>query len=365
MAEKDNQKPREKETKTPVATTLPVENQGAAPLLTVISGTGGIGFPMEGSASGGTSRSASGRLIFSSGSSVGPLPSAEQFELHAKLQKKEEELLRVKQEYIQELRKKDSDHQQLQAKHQEIEKRNQLHNILSGVEEAAQTKLLTDESFAEEFSKENCFAYVMSVDIRKSTDLMLKAIKPREFAVFINTLCDQLRGVVLSNHGIFDKFTGDGILAFFPDFYSGKDAGFLAVKSASECHDVFKTTYNAHLDCFTTARSDAGLGIGIDCGQVDLVTNLGGLTVVGTPVVYACRLGSAPAGTTQLNQQAYRWIFKNYSAYCSFAPTTVGVKNEGDFLAYQVILNGKPYTPKQPSWLPSAGGGVAGGTAKE
>ncbi len=274
----------------------------------------------------------------------------EKLQLQIKLQAKDVELAQVKQEFLAQLSKRDRDQTRLKEKQLELEKQSRLSNILSSIEDAAQKLLLADESFADQFSKGSCSAYVMSVDIRKSTDLMLKTVKPSEFALFIRKLCDSLRLVVLSNHGVFDKFTGDGILAFFPDFYSGEDAGYLSVKAADECHRVFKATYEAHLDCFTTARNDAGLGIGIDCGQVDLVTNLEGLTVVGPPVVYACRFAGAPAHTTLLNQQAYKRIFERYSAFCSFERTAVAVKNEGDF-AYPVVLNGKAYEPKQPPWL--------------
>jgi class 3 adenylate cyclase len=49
-----------------------------------------------------------------------------------------------------------------------------------------------------------------------------------------------------------------------------------------------------------------GLGIGIDFGEVSVVDVNGELTVVGSPVVYACRLAAAPAGVTLLNEQAYQ-----------------------------------------------------------
>ena len=93
------------------------------------------------------------------------------------------------------------------------------------------------------------------------------------------------------------------------------------------------------------------LGIGIDCGTVDLVTNQGGLTVVGPPVVYACRYGGAPAHTTLLNQQAYRKIFDKYSANCSFVRTSIQIKNDSTSVAYRVTLNEKEFKPKVPPWL--------------
>jgi class 3 adenylate cyclase len=277
--------------------------------------------------------------------------SEREYELAAKLQAKEAELAKTKQDYLEQRASKNKAEEQLAAKRAEIEKQERLKHIRAAVEPAAQELLLRDDGFEKQFSCSSCLAYVMSVDIRKSTDLMLKAVEPAQFVKFIRTLCDRLRAAVLRNHGIFDKFTGDGILAFFPEFFSGEEAGFLAVTAATQCHRAFAETYDEHLDCFTTARQDVGLGIGIDYGTVALVSDLGGLTVVGTPVVYACRFGGAPAGTTLLNRQAYSKLLEGYSAYCSFRRTTLGIKNEGDFIAYQVELNEKPYIPKSPPWL--------------
>jgi hypothetical protein len=114
---------------------------------------------------------------------------------------------------------------------------------------------------------------------------------------------------------------------------------------------VFKEEYYRHRQYFTSVRSDAGLGIGIDCGDTALVTSMGALTVIGAPVVYACRYGAAPSGTTLLNQQAYSAVFEKYSEFCSFEETVLHIKNEGEFVAYKVQLNGKPYGPKQPEWM--------------
>jgi adenylate cyclase len=72
----------------------------------------------------------------------------------------------------------------------------------------------------------------MAVDLRRSTELMLKSRRPELFAEFILYLAQQLRMIILNNYGIFDKFTGDGVLAFFTDFYSGCDSGFRAITAA-------------------------------------------------------------------------------------------------------------------------------------
>lgn len=224
--------------------------------------------------------------------------------------------------------------------------------LLTRVNEQAKALLLNSEEFRKNFlTTEKCNVYVMSVDIRRSTQLMLNARTPQQFADFITTLCRELEEVVKENYGVFDKFTGDGILAFFPDFFSGEDAGYNVVSAAIKCHQIFKDKYNEYRKSFTPVIQSTGLGIGIDYGPAHLVQIAGGLTVVGSPVVYSCRLGGAPKGATLLNQPAYEKISERFSEYCFFTETTLDIKNEGPILAYEVILNKKKYQSKQPTWV--------------
>jgi hypothetical protein len=277
-------------------------------------------------------------------------PTEAELALSRRLQEKEGELLKARQE-LNEAAVAKKDLAAFREKFAEVARKELLKHLIGNVEPAAQEKLLASDSLEKEFGRETCFAYVMSIDIRKSTDLMLKATHPKEFATFIVRLCTRLKDTVLNNHGVFDKFTGDGILAFFPDFYSGEDAGYLAIRAADQCHQAFREEYERHRSCFSSVRSDAGLGIGIDCGSVALLAVWGSLTVVGPPVVYACRFGGAPAGYTYLNQQAYSNIFGSYSAYCSFHEASLSIKNEGEFIAYDARLNEKQYSPKDPDWM--------------
>ncbi len=166
----------------------------------------------------------------------------------------------------------------------------------------AQDKLLDSEDFQKSFSTaEECNAFVVSVDIRRSTELMLKARSPQQFAHFITTLCTELETIVKDNYGVVDKFTGDGILAFFPEFFAGEDAGFYAIAVADRCHRIFREKYREFRNSFTSV----------------------------------------------LNKK----ISEQFSACCSFQETELDIKHEGSMLAYEVRLYGKQYTPRVPTWV--------------
>lgn len=237
------------------------------------------------------------------------------------------------------------------AKYTELQEKQSLSHILNRVGEAGGNRIYADSAFRAQFQSDKpCKAYVLAIDIRRSTELMLKAREPRLFADFITELAVTLREIVLENFGVFDKFTGDGILAVFPEFFSGEDAGYHAVNTAMLCHQAFDKIYREHRNCFMAVLRDTGLGVGIDYGDVQMVEIGGEFTVVGTPVVYACRMSGAPAHQTLVNQPGYEQLFDKYVMF-DFSESEIEVKHEGLMVAYKVNINGKRCAPKQPSWL--------------
>ena len=226
-----------------------------------------------------------------------------------------------------------------------------LQHLTKRVNKEAMDKLFDSEDFRKLFKTYDMFeVIVMSIDIRRSTELMLKAKEPKLYAKFITSFCKELSVRIVSNYGIFDKFTGDGILAFFPDFYSGPDAIYYALKSADECHRYFYEHYKKYRKCFTTILKDVGLGIGIDYGKAYLTNINDEITVVGTPVVYACRMGGAEAGETLLNQPAYEKVTEKYEQHLKVEETEINLKHEGRALAYKVNLNFKAIDVEPPNW---------------
>ena len=281
--------------------------------------------------------------------------------LQQKLRENEGELTRLRSEVTGKRREldeqqvdaaqKDRAIAELQAKLQELDQKQRLAHLLARVEPTAQERLLESEEFSLRFNHdEPCDAFVMSVDIRRSTELMLKARTPKLFAEFIVGLTRILRDIVLANHGIFDKFTGDGILAFFPTFYAGPDAGLWLLKAAAEAHAAFAMHYERHRHCFSTVLLDVGIGIGVDYGPAQIVQMGAEFTVVGQPVVYACRMAGARPGETLVNQPAYECLQAHHSVVCDFTTVELLVKNEGPTLAYAARLNGRPCSPKLPEW---------------
>lgn len=246
--------------------------------------------------------------------------------------------------------------EELQKKLQEQEKatkdKERLQHIFYRVHPLAWQKLKTDEEFKALFEqKAPCPAVIVSIDIRRSTELMLNAIDPESYQNFIITLCDQLRQIILDNYGVFDKFTGDGILSFFPEFYSGEDAHYLAIKSADECHAFFKQHYEANRSAFKIVLKDVGLGIGIDYGKVYLVNVQDWLTVIGEPVVYACRLSGGKAEQTLVNQQAYDTFLQNLGGYVHIQEEEITIKHVGPVVCYSAGLSKRERKINIPPWM--------------
>ena len=234
----------------------------------------------------------------------------------------------------------------------ELTSKLELEFLLDKVNQDGRSQLMTSPKFRQLFlgQNDNTPAFVMSIDIRRSTELMLKARNAQAFAKFITELCSELMEIIKNSFGVVDKFTGDGVLAYFPDFYSGRDAAYRAICVAAKCHTAFFKSYANSRLSFKLILKNVGLGIGIDYGDVHLVKIAGGLTVVGEPVVYACRLSAAPAGMTLLNQPAYEKVIEQFGRYCFIKETEITIKHEGELLAYAVELNDKNYDSRTPDW---------------
>lgn len=240
----------------------------------------------------------------------------------------------------------------VRARREEIARRKST-GLYYRIHEDAHRLLAANSRFVEanfNGSQQSCF--VMSIDIRRSTDLMLKAVSPDSYVVFMTELEKRLRAVIRQNYGIIDKFTGDGLLAYFPQFLF-KDSqmpGLFCLKAATECHAEFRNVYSMQRACFQVVLSGTGLGIGVDYGQVNMSIRGEELIAVGIPVVYACRLSSVPAGSTVFNEQAFGIVNLGCPPCLVYQDREVPLKNEGSCVGFDMKLNLSKARLVGPDW---------------
>jgi class 3 adenylate cyclase len=151
--------------------------------------------------------------------------------------------------------------------------------------------------------------FVMAADIRESTTLMKESIRFERFAAVMDRFVSSVRSGIRRSGGWFDKFTGDGFLAYWivqsapPDEYEERfvqTAGDIA-HTANELVDLF---HRRVLEDFraNTRNLSAGVGLsmGLDAGPGHLVKIADELTIVGPPVVGAVRMVTAAAAPHEI-----------------------------------------------------------------
>jgi len=140
----------------------------------------------------------------------------------------------------------------------------------------------------------------LSFDLRSSTFIMENAIDKAKHAVWLENLVKVLRNLVLRHNGVFDKFTGDGVLAHFPVYRFHDDdetartntvlnaisCGWEMVEAAALCGEYLKPNLALHTEWF---GGTAGVAFDFAAWSRD---ESGNPIVVGRGVVHACRLSS-------------------------------------------------------------------------
>lgn len=74
------------------------------------------------------------------------------------------------------------------------------------------------------------------------------------------------------------------------------------------------------------------------------------MTIVGTPVVYACRLSSAPVGKTYINQNVHDEVKTLYNNNISFNEDLLDIKHEGKVVVYETSIIWEEIELKYPEW---------------
>jgi class 3 adenylate cyclase len=157
--------------------------------------------------------------------------------------------------------------------------------------------------------------FVMAADIRGSTMLMKEAVKFQVFARIMDKFVSAVRRGIGTPGGWFDKFTGDGFLAYWI-VQQGPDAAeyqrrFVeaAGNAAHTANELIQLFGNRVLEDFRrnsmNLSGGVGLSIGLDAGPGFLVEIADELTVVGPPVVGAVRMVTAAAGPGEVVANVY------------------------------------------------------------
>src|SRR5579871_3727019 len=143
---------------------------------------------------------------------------------------------------------------------------------------------------------------VVMGDIRKSQDLMTYAEDPDDFAKNIREFLSETRRLIGTHMGLFDKFTGDGFLAYFDEKFC-EEHGYNFV----DCFVNFmreERDFAARL--FTkwerTVRKlpaeHTGLAMGADIGRIRFYMEQNHFISVGDSVVWAARMASEDRKST-------------------------------------------------------------------
>lgn len=152
--------------------------------------------------------------------------------------------------------------------------------------------------------------FVMAADIRESTMLMKEAVQFELFARTMDKFVSAVRRGIGTPGGWFDKFTGDGFLAYWVVQPSTEEAEYrhrfveAAGNLAHTAHELVELFHRRVLEDFRrnsrNLSQGVGLSMGLDAGPGYLVQIAGELTVVGPPVVGAVRMVTAAANPQEI-----------------------------------------------------------------
>ena len=148
--------------------------------------------------------------------------------------------------------------------------------------------------------------HVVVGDIRGSSMLMREAVSSREYAAISTSFAEIVSTMAQNTNGWFDKFTGDGFIAYW--IYGTKTSRFLGnvVTFCRDLHATFeKSVLARHRRNARNLPAHVGLALGIDTGKCAMEVVCGDFTMIGHPVVGAVRMANAakrgrPFATSEL-----------------------------------------------------------------
>lgn len=198
---------------------------------------------------------------------------------------------------------------------------------------------LMDGAFADSMSQSDTIAIV--ADIRRSQDLMTYS-SPDIYSSKIIEFTGAIKDIILTNNGIFDKFTGDGFIAYFnkcmcetigADYYNQM---WMACVRIMEYANTFFDEWCKQLRKIPEEK--IGLSIGIDSGKILFTILDHQVFAVGEPSVWATRMSSAGhSGEVVFNNIPYNHIL-NCHLGLNFQEEQSMTKTGEKFKCHKVII---------------------------
>src|SRR5918992_2446880 len=157
--------------------------------------------------------------------------------------------------------------------------------------------------------------FVMAADIRESTMLMKEAVRFELFARTMDKFVSAVRRGIGTPGGWFDKFTGDGFLAYWVVQQGADDVAYqrrfveAAGNLAHTANELVQLFGHRVLEDFRrnsrNLSDGVGLSVGLDAGPGFLVEIASELTVVGPPIVGAVRMVTAATRPGEIVSNVY------------------------------------------------------------
>lgn len=179
-------------------------------------------------------------------------------------------------------------------------------------------------------------------DIRKSQDLMTYSPSADFFRDMVIEFTQKSRQIIKNNYGIFDKFTGDGFLAYFNEDVckkAGKNFVDCFINSSKEIMDFSIEHFAKWTKSIRKLPlGSSGLTIGADIGKIEYKEIEGHLFAIGDTIVWANRVCSAgKSNEIILNNILYNLV-KEIDKQMRFETIDSITKAGESFTAYKMTI---------------------------
>lgn len=195
-----------------------------------------------------------------------------------------------------------------------------------------------DPSFLERMSTSDTL--VMVADIRRSQDLITYGLSPDFYREQILGFLDSVREILRDDYGIYDRFTGDGFIAYFNQFVcdqEGKDYYEMILDACKRIQSFAGAYFEKWSNQIRRIPVEPiGLSLGIDSGRVSYKEIEGQFFAIGDACVWATRMCNAgKRGDIVFNNIPYHKIAPFGKGAFSEEIESVS-KNGESFKAYRI-----------------------------